>query len=194
MTYPPSYQQRIEALTATKRDFNTRKLTKEGFHDVDDHGYIPWDEPVAYVKKPSHPDGGCYGMTSLAANFRAWLDAHPAYVHSLSAVACAWIGTFPGLQGWRPEHRPVHLEAIQKKYNTPSAGIGAMNHLAPDMRIGLELGWGGLLGKIRKHRAEAVGSGAKDTSFWDGEEQVVLAIRDWVGRHAVTAQIGRAHV
>ncbi len=182
---PISVQERIETLTKTKYEFNMRKLAKLGSYDNDDHGWIPWDEPVNYEKIPNHADGGVYGARALGENFRAWLDAHPVYIHPYSALGGAWVGMFPGLSGWKPEDRPTHLHERQKKYNIRMPGIGAMNHLAPDMKIGLELGWGGILKKIRAYRKL---NRPLDTGFYDGEEQVVLGIQDWITRHVSKAR------
>jgi pyruvate-formate lyase len=181
-----SIQRRIETLTRTKYEFNMRKMELLGSYDNDDHGWIPWDEPVPYNMVPNHPDGGVYGAKALGENFRLWLEAHPVYINPNSALAGAWVGNFPALRGWKPEDRPIHLLERQQKYNLTMPGIGAMNHLAPDMKIGLDLGWGGILKKIRTYREM---NRPVDPSFYDGEEQVVLGIQDWITRHASKARM-----
>jgi formate C-acetyltransferase len=178
-------QQRIETLTRTKLRFNQRKMEVLGSYDADDGGWIEWDEPVNYQKVPNHPDGGVYGMKALGENFRLWLEAHPVYIHPYSAAAGAWVGHFPAINGWRPEDRPTHLAERHRKYNLSATGIGAMHHLAPDLKIGLDLGWGGILKKIRYYRDL---NRPTDTSFYDGEEQVVLGIQDWITRHVLKAR------
>ena len=64
-------------------------------------------------------------------------------------------------------------------------GIGAMNHSGPDMRIGLDLGWGGLLGKLRRYRAL---NRPEDPAFYDGEEAVVQGTLTWIQRHVDQAR------
>ncbi len=136
--------------------------------------------------KPNHPSGGCYGPKCIGENFRAWLEVHPVYINPMSSLAGAWIyGHIPGIGGWRPEDRPEHLHAIHKEYNVTASGIYAMNHFGPDMTIGLELGWGGLLKKIRHYRDL---NRPPDTSFYDGEEQLVLGIQSWIRRHVAHAR------
>jgi formate C-acetyltransferase len=179
------YQQRIEALTQTKLEHNRAKLERDGFHDIDDHGDIYWPEPILFVPRSNHPSGGCYGIKCIGENFRAWLDVHPVYIHPMSSLAGAWAGFLRGVGGWRPEDRPHHLAALHEKYNLKRNGIGAMNHLGPDMRIGLELGWGGILDKIRFYRDF---NHPQDTSFYDGEEALVLGVQDWICRHVVRAR------
>jgi pyruvate-formate lyase len=59
------------------------------------------------------------------------------------------------------------------------SGIGASTHFAPDFRIGLELGFGGILKKIRKYRE----INPDRSDFYDAEETVYLSIQEWIGRH-----------
>ncbi|MEJ5199058.1 MAG: pyruvate-formate lyase, partial [Anaerolineae bacterium] len=180
-----SYRDRIAALARTKLEFNAAKLAHDGYHDVDDHGNIPWPDPIPFERISNHPDGGSYGARCIGQNFRRWLEVHPVYIHPMSALAGAWITTLPGIGGWRPEDRPVHLYPYHKKYHFMATGIGAMNHFGPDMRIGLELGWGGLLDKIRFYRAL---NRPADTSFYDAEEDFVLGVQNWIGRHVTYAR------
>lgn len=60
-----------------------------------------------------------------------------------------------------------------------------MNHLCPDMEIGLREGWKGLLEKIRYYRKK---NNPPDPDFYEGEEQLVLGILEWVKAHQVYAQ------
>lgn len=181
------YNQRIAALSQTKLEFNRAKLAAGGFHDTDDHGDIPWDEPIPFERIRNHADGGSYGARCIGQNFRRWLDVHPVYIHPHSAVAGAWAGVIPGFREsrWRPEDRPTHLYALHEKYHFINTGIGAMNHVGPDMTIGFKLGWGGLLDKIRAYREL---NHPADSDFYDAEEDLVLGIQDWIRRHVVKAR------
>ena len=183
-----TFRQRIEALAAAKLELNRLKIASGGFHDTDDHGDIPWSEPIPFEKISNHPDGGAYGARCIGANFRRWLDVHPVYIHPHSALAGAWVGLVPGFNSsrWKPEDRPRHLEPLHKKYHFISTGIGSMNHMGPDMKIGLDLGWGGLLSKIRYYRSF---NRPADSSFYDGEEDLVLGVQGWIGRHVEKARL-----
>ncbi|MBT5829577.1 MAG: pyruvate-formate lyase [Candidatus Latescibacteria bacterium] len=175
-----SYQERIDVLRQTKSENTGRQVKKRGYYDVDDDGRIPWEEEIPFEPKTNHPAGVCRGIRSIGANFRAWLEVHPVYIHPMSALAGAWIFTsIPGAKGWLPEDRPAHLVELHTKYNL-KPGIGASNHFGPDLRIGLDLGWGGLLEKIRRYRDL---NRPEDTSFYDGEEDVVLGVQAWIRRH-----------
>ena len=138
------YQARIEALRQAKSEYTEKKIRMNGFVDGDDLGWIPWDEPIPFVLQSNHPDGGCYGAKCCGENFRAWLAVHPVYIHPMSSLAGAWVSPVPGMGGWRPEDAPTHLAELHRKYNFVQTGIGAKHHCGPDLRIGLQLGWGGL--------------------------------------------------
>ncbi|MFL7807509.1 MAG: pyruvate formate lyase family protein [Anaerolineae bacterium] len=205
----PTYQQRIDALRETKREHTSIKVELYGFFDTDDHGYIPWTEPIPFQALPSHPSGGCWGIEAIGVSFRRWLEVHPVYIHPMSSLAGAWVAKgIPGVGGppvrreeeealehpewdagipknWKPEDRAHGLEATHHKYNIYSPGIGAANHFGPDMAIGLQLGWGGLLEKVRYYRAL---NRPQDTAFYDGEENLILGVQSWIRRHVDRAR------
>jgi formate C-acetyltransferase len=210
----PTVQQRIDALRKVKRRHTDIKIRTYGYFDTDDHGYIPWTEPIPFQAVPSHPSGGSYGIRSIGENFRRWLEVHPLYINPLSSLAGAWVykgipgvggwqlpavhrspeqgagrarprGPVTGPRNWKPEDRPRHLSAHHQKYNIYSPGIGSANHMGPDMDIGLQLGWGGLLRKVRRYREL---NRPPDTSFYDGEEQLILGVQAWIRRHAALAR------
>jgi pyruvate-formate lyase len=176
-----SYHGHIEALRQTKSEHTQEKIRRKGYHDSDDHGWIPWPDPVPFKATPTEPGGGCYGVRAIGENFRTWLQVHPLYIHPRSALAGAWVEFGPpGVGGWPADEQPTHLEARYRKYNVAGTGIGAGNHIGPDMRIGLDLGWGGLLAKIRRYRDL---NRPSDDSFYAGEEALVLGIQEWIQRH-----------
>jgi formate C-acetyltransferase len=206
----PTYQQRIEALRETKREHTALKVEIYGYFDTDDHGYIPWTEPIPFEPVPSHPSGGCWGIAAIGESFRRWLEVHPVYIHPMSSLAGAWVSKgIPGVGGrglrrrsrdgggepsqrargtptsWKPEDRPRHLEPLHAKYNIYNHGIGSANHLGPDVSIGLRLGWGGLLDKVRHYRAL---NRPQDTAFYDGEENLILGVQAWIRRHVDLAR------
>lgn len=180
-----SYNERIAALHRQKLIFNEEKLRRRGgSYNTDDHGWIPLDLTREVTRFVDASCGLCTGMEAVSRVFADYLDAHPCYAHPQSAVAGCWIGNLPYMhEGWRPEHLFTRAEPIMEKYNINSRGHYAMNHSAPDLAIGLELGFPGLLQKIRGWRAKNPVT-PESEAFYDGEERLVLAILRYIERTA----------
>ncbi|GHT55879.1 formate acetyltransferase [Spirochaetia bacterium] len=177
-----NYQEKIKALHKLKLEFNDEKLRRTGgSYNTDDHGWIPLD--LADTFKPV-ADPSCnlvVGMEATTRTFANFLDAHPVFYHPACAFAGSWIGTAKGFSPtWRPENRQEEHEKLFPQYNIISRGLYAMNHSAPDLRIGLELGWGGLLEKIRHYQKLNHPQGAE---FYEGEARVVEAVQRYIARH-----------
>lgn len=180
----PSYQQRNEQIRKTKLAYNDRKLELRGYNNNDDHGWVPIGT-VEHAYFRDQESGLVTGMDAVSRTFCAFLDAHPPYVHPYSAIGGAWAHVCHFPDPWRPQERRDDLIPLWEKYNIITRGIYAMNHVAPDMNIGLALGWGGLLEKIRHYREQ---NRPADTSFYDGEERVVIAVQNWMRRHVAYAR------
>lgn len=182
MTNPyPSFDERIESIRKTKLEFNDRKIIGWGYYDNDDQGWIPW-ESIDFEPETDPESGLCTGPSVIGKSFRKWLKVHPVYIHERSAVAGAWIGQLPGVE-WKD--RPEGFEERWEKYNIRVPGITAMNHFGPDMKIGLDLGFQGLLEKVRYFRAL---NNPDDSAFYDGEEDVVLGMLEFIERHSEYAE------
>ena len=177
----------IQALHNSKMAMNAQKIRAigRGKMDFDDWGFIH-DPEFTFSYSSDRPDGVVCGPLAIGKALRAFLQAMPSHVHPRSALAGAWVGAIANWVDIRmaPEDRPMELLPVWEKYDT-RPGFGGMNHCAPDMTIGLELGWGGLLAKIRHWRAL---NDPKDTGFFDGEEQVVLGMQAWVSALADKAR------
>ena len=135
--------------------------------------------------RSNHPCGSFFGPALCGENFRALLDAHPVYIDPMSSLAGATMANFFSYRSeqWNPDYDFSRLHAEQEKYRLDS-GIGASQHFCQDMEIGLSLGWGRLLEKIRRYREV---NGADARKFYDGLEHVVLGVQDWIRRHAEAA-------
>ena len=70
-----------------------------------------------------------------------------------------------------------HLKPLHKKYGI-LPGIGKMHHFAGDYHIGLSLGWGGLLKKVRHYAAQY----PDKAEFYAAEEDVLLGVQSWISR------------
>lgn len=201
-----SYAQRIERLRETKMAQTREKQRVVGAMNHDDWALIlPPPElreivqttstsgmPITdvllkgFAPESNHPSGGFFGARAVGANFRRLLEAHPAYVDPLSTLAGGYMVNFNSYRkvGWNPDFDFSHLRQAQQRYQL-AHGIGASQHFCQDLAIGLELGWGGLLAKVRAHRALNAPRGA---DFYAGLEDVVLGMQDWIRRTAAEAE------
>lgn len=201
-----TYQERLDALRATKLAQTREKQELIGSMDHDDWALVlpPPDHreivrtmsssgmPITdcllqgFAIQSNHPSGGFFGPQACGANFKALLDAHPTHIDPMSSLAGAYMVNFMSYRKphWRPDLDLAHLQPEQEKYQL-QPGIGATQHFCQDLAIGLELGWGGILDKIHHYRATNAPHGAE---FYDGLEAVVLGIQGWIRRHASAAQ------
>jgi pyruvate-formate lyase len=185
VTFSPAYAERIHNLQEEKLKMNEIKLQRMGHLDFDDWGFIP-NFDFKFEQRPNHTSGIVYGYVAIGEHLRRFFNEIPKYINQNSALAGAWVGPMSNYvkMGIIPEDQPEELFALWKKYDT-RPGFGGMNHCAGDMTIGLRLGWGGLLNKIRYFREY---NSPADTAFYDGEELVVLGMQEWVGALAQEAR------
>ncbi len=183
----PLYNRRIAGLHHDKMEINEAKIRHfgRGKLDFDDWGFVLYPD-FTFKVASDRPDGVVCGARAIGATLRRFFEVMPRYVNRNSALAGAWVGTLHNWVNVRlpAEDIPSELEAVWLKYDT-RPGFGGMNHCAPDMNIGLQLGWGGLLEKIRHYRTL---NRPADPAFHDGEEQVVLGVRTWVAGLAQEAR------
>ena len=201
-----TYQQRLEALRKRKLDQTAEKRRVIGAMDYDDWALVlpppelrkvvelmgPSGVPIkdvllaTYTPVPNHPSGGFFGPESVGRNYRLLLEAHPVYIDPLSSLAGAYMTNFFSYRrpNWNPDLSFDRLKEDQERYQLVN-GIGGVQHFCQDFSIGLRLGWGGVLAKIRRYREE---HGPEKRGFYDGLEQVVLGIQEWIARHAAEAR------
>jgi formate C-acetyltransferase len=206
---PMSYSERLSRLHELKLTYARLKRETGGPRDADEQGQIPLPPEACEVVEavsgsgvvvrdlilkgfrpvPNHPSGGFFGARAVGANFRRLLEVHPVYVEPLNSLAGVYMVNFNSYRqpGWDPDVSLAHLEPAWEKYGI-SPGIGGLQHFCPDLRIGLELGWGGLLAKVR-HYAALNPDGA---DLYAGITDVLVGMQDWIGRHAQAAA-ERAH-
>jgi hypothetical protein len=202
-----TYQERIEALRATKLAETNEKHQVVGSMDRDDHALIlpPPDRrkivqtistsgmPIidvlltGYEPESNHPSGGLFGPKAVGRNFRRLMEVHPPYVDPMASLAG---GYFANFSSYRKVHWPPDLsipeevkEGIEKYKILP--GIGAQQHFCQDMQIGLDLGWKGILAKIHHYRQI---NAPQKADFYAGLEDVVLGIQNWMQRTADEAR------
>ena len=205
ITERPTFADRLAALREAKQRQTLEKQQLRGAMDFDDFAIIlPPDETREVVKTlggsgvyftdvimktfkptPNHPSGGFFGPRSVGENFRKLLEVHPVYIDPMSSLAGAYMVNFMSYRNptWNPDIDCTELLAEHAKYQTVCA-IGGVNHMCQDMEIGLQLGWGGLLEKIRRYRP--LNPASED--FYAGLEHVVLGTQNFIHRHAETAR------
>jgi formate C-acetyltransferase len=204
-TTSPPYTQWLRELQDLKRDQVRQKRALKGPIDADEQGIVPLPEEASevveavsgsgvvvkdqvlkgYEPESNHPSGGFFGPRACGENFRRLLEAHPTYVKPFNSMAGVYMVNFISYRspGWNPDLDYSHLHADHEFYGI-LPGIGGVQHFCPDLTIGLELGWGGLLDKVR-HYAR-INPDAED--FYHGLGSVVTGAQGWIQRHADTAE------
>jgi len=200
-----TYQQRLDMLHATKLEQTREKREATGPRDADEQGQVPLPLEAAEIveavsgsgevvrdlilkgfePKSNHPSGGFFGPKANGENFRRLLEVHPTYINPINSMAGVYMVNFMSYRkpGWNPDFDYSHLREEHRKYNL-SYGIGGVQHFCPDLTIGLELGWGGLLEKVRHYR----GVNLQATEFYDGLEDLIIGIQGWTRRHGEDAR------
>ena len=201
-----TYIERYDALRATKLAQTIAKQRLVGSMDHDDWGMIlpPEDRrelvqtistsgmPISDVLlkgfeiEPNHPSGGFFGPKAVGENFCRLMEAHPVYVDPMGSLAGAYMVNYSSYRKVRvpPEMDLGDLPGRVDRFKL-AAPIFGQQHFCQDMAIGLDLGFGGLFGKVRSHRPDI---GSERAGFYDGLEAVLLGIQDWVQRTADACQ------
>lgn len=181
-----TYDKRIKLLRERKIA-QTEEKARAGGANEDDYGLIVQDE-FKYELKPNHPNGSIYGYRAWTENYCAILDAHPLYCDPLDAFVGKGFLFLERLRPvtckWNPDYPFDDLKVLFDKYNVIS-GIDNCHHFTPDLEIGFELGWGGILDKLNNQKA------LHDEShheFYDSEIAVVRAIIRFL--HRMAEEIG----
>lgn len=200
-----TYQQRLDMLHELKLEHTRQKREAKGPMDHDDQGQIllppeACEEVEAvsgsgvmikdvilkgFKPKSNHPSGGFFGAKAVGENFRMLLNAHPTYVNPINSMAGVYMVNFNSYRnpGWNPDYDCPHLHEEQRKYRLIT-GIGGLQHFCPDLKIGLDLGWGGLLDKVRYYRK----INTHDPEFYDGLEDIIIGMQEWILRHSEDAR------
>jgi pyruvate-formate lyase len=184
------YATRLEHLRRRKEAQTQEKLQRLGYMNEDDYGMVLPPEDFAWQPKPNHPNGSFYGLQGWADNFCDLMEHHPTYVDPMDALAGRYMVLLNRMRkcNWPPEYDYTELKPDQERYGIIS-GIGNDAHFAPDYRIGLELGWGGLLEKVRRYRRL---HGPDKAEFFEAEQRVIRAIQGWIRRTVVAIEAAEA--
>jgi len=137
------------------------------------------------AQMPSKVNGYEPTVTNWAADYAFFLRHSEAEVHPWEHI----VGEFHWqLDEARYYKYPETHADLGLKARKLGAGGFSLAHTCPDLSIGLKLGWGGLLGKIRKHREKhRKFANEKAVAYLEASENVVLSVIDYVSRHASKA-------
>ena len=181
-----SYAERMARLTARKVAQTAEKQAKLGARDEDDYGLVLPPETFRADLPVRDATGQFSGPRAWAANFRWLMEHHPLYIDPDDAIAGRWMFMLSRMRlGYQLSRSNFafdysFLEPLQKKYDI-TTGIGKDAHFAPDYGIGLALGWGGLLAKVRAaQRSFAADPVAAE--LLEAEESAILGVQTWIRR------------
>ncbi len=167
---------RIKKLVEKKALQTKDKIRIEGLLDEDDYGRVVPSKKWNII--PNHPDGSFYGMEGWVTNFCNLMENHPVYVDPNDAFAGRWMYFLSKMRSniWNPQYPYTHLQDDIKKYDIVP-GIGYDAHFAPDYKMGLALGFKGLLEKIEHYKNM---NGMEKKPFYDAHKKAIEAIQVWI--------------
>ncbi|MDO4293111.1 MAG: pyruvate formate lyase family protein [Eubacteriales bacterium] len=185
------------------------KRKQNGYTDLDDFGTVPLPEGYHVEPWYNSDNGSFYGYDGMSENFCRVLDAHEPYVDPMELLCGRWRDMLVNYRGdlhympdwiknskknqefiqkgatrqwskrWDEQRFPYEeLKPWQEKYNI-TTGIDGDAHFACDYRIGLQLGFGGFMIKIREGKRRH----PEKMDFFDAEEKCLLAIDRFIVRH-----------
>ena len=183
-TYPASrrytYDERIALLRERKVEQTSEKARNGGANE-DDYGLIEQDV-FHFELEPNHENGSIYGYEAWSKNYARLLAGHPLYVDPLDAFVGKGFLFMERLRPkehkWNPAYPYDDLKVLFERYNIIS-GIDNCHHFTPDLQIGFDLGWGGILERLQSEREK---HDEGHHAFYDAEILVVRAIIDFLSR------------
>lgn len=186
-----TYEERIRNLAKTKAmhtKIKMLRLKKEGKSwDMDDKGLIPPPLDFDFNFVPNHSSGSAFGAKAVGENFRRLLETHPTYIDPMSSLAGGCMTIFAWKNDehswWNPDFDFSFLEKDFEKFGVIGA-VGGRQHFFQDIKIGYQLGWRGILEKIRYYKNK---NELKDPEFYEGLENTVLGIQNLILRHSEAA-------
>jgi formate C-acetyltransferase len=176
-----TFDEKLASLRKLKIIQTQEKIAVEGLLDEDDYGRIVPPKGLWKII-PNHQDGSFYGFDAWADNFCDLMDKHPVYVNPDDAFAGRWMYFMSKMRPnkWNPEYPYDHLKPGIEKYDI-ICGIGDDAHFAPDYEMGVQLGWGGLLDKIKHYRT--INTSPAQQHFYDLHIRIIKSIQGWMRRH-----------
>lgn len=140
-------------------------------------------KPFPYADQmPSKVEGFEYSEYNWAKDYAFFLDHHPVNVFENEIIV--------GEQNWQLDEARLYKypdECQELGFEARKVGAGGFSlaHTCPDLSIGIDLGWSGILEKIRTNRAKFEKDHyAHGVEYLNASELVVQAIMRYLQRHA----------
>lgn len=176
------YTEYIANLRRKKIEETQKKVIEIGYTDEDDYNYIVPPKGYNWTPIPTHENGDFHGYTSWAENYKDMVDSFPPVVDRNNSMCGNFhriLHKFRKLR-WHPDWDIGKLWDLIDKYDVDH-GLGQVHHLCGDVRIGLELGWGGLLEKVKKYAA-INNQTEEQREYYAAEEMFVQTVTKWIKR------------
>lgn len=176
---------RIKQLRTDKLNATKEKLAYYGYVDEDDYNFLAPPEGYHWEPTPTHQNGDFHGYMAWANNYKSMTESFPSVVIPYSSMAGNFFKILHRYRKlrWHPDLDFDDMKPAIQKYDIDH-GIGQVHHFCGDVRIGLEMGWGGLLEKVRTYAAINDDSEEK-REFYRAEETLLIAIINWIKRTSV---------
>ncbi|MBO5275450.1 MAG: pyruvate formate lyase family protein, partial [Clostridia bacterium] len=175
-----TYDERIALLRARKIN-QTEEKAKNGGANEDDYGLIEQDV-YKFELQPNHENGSIYGYRAWSENYSRLIHNHPLYCDPIDAFVGKGFLFMERLRPkqckWNPDYPYDDLKEVFAKYDIIS-GIDNCHHFTPDLQIGFDLGWGGILDLLKSEREKHDDS---HHEFYDAEIMVVTEIIGFLNR------------
>ena len=177
------YDERIRKLREDKITEVQKKHKRYGYLIDDDLHTMTVPEGYSWRPVPNHENGDFYGYTGWQTNYAGMVDSFPAVVCPYSSMA----GNFHRIllhfrrTSRRPEYDYSEVDPLIRKYDIQDM-IGQVNHYCGDVSIGLKLGWGGILKKVRDYAALNGERDAETKEFYEAEIGFVETVIGWIRR------------
>lgn len=173
----------IRRMRADKIAENKKKLDFYGYTDEDDYNFLAPPEGYDWHPTPTCANGDFHGYEAWSKNYASMLESFPPVVVPYDSMAGNFFKILHKYRKlrWNPELPFTEFEESIEKYDIDH-GIGQVHHFCGDVNIGLQLGWRGILEKVRHYARINGGRDAETDTFYESEIRVVEAIIAWIHR------------
>lgn len=177
-----TYMKWLSCLREDKVSETKKKLAVYGYTDEDDYNMLAPPDGYDWRPEPTHENGDFHGFMAWAENYKSMTESFPPVVVGYAPMAGNYfkiLHKFRKLR-WHPDWDISDMAPLIDLYKIDHC-MGQVHHFCGDVRIGLELGWGGLLKKV--HHYAKINSDTPDKSaFYQAEEMFITAVIMWIRR------------